>query len=154
MTEERMIEVLEQVSLWDIFSKMDGLDTQVLSQGKNLSGGQAQRLSLARALLYDAQVYIFDEATSSIEIESENIIIDIIEKISAFKTVIYISHRLQSVVNSDKIYVMEDGRLVEEGNHKELMENKGLYEHLFSQQEELERYRNHKLSNRGGVSNE
>ncbi|EFD04575.1 ABC transporter ATP-binding protein/permease [Peptostreptococcus anaerobius] len=154
VTEERMIEVLEQVSLWDIFSKMDGLDTQVLSQGKNLSGGQAQRLSLARALLYDAQVYIFDEATSSIDIESENIIIDIIEKISAFKTVIYISHRLQSVVNSDKIYVMEDGRLVEEGNHKELMENKGLYEHLFSQQEELERYRNHKLSNRGGVSNE
>lgn len=140
-SEEDMINVLKEVSLWDIFRKMDGLDTEVLSQGKNLSGGQAQRLSLARALLHDAQVYIFDEATSNIDIESEEIIIGIIEKISKSKTVIYISHRLQSVVNADKIYVLEKGKLVDSGKHIELMNREGVYSSLFKQQEELEVYR-------------
>lgn len=140
-TDEDMINILKKVSLWEIFSQMDGLDTEVLSQGKNLSGGQAQRLSLARALLHNAQVYIFDEATSNIDIESEEIILGIIEEISKYKTVIYISHRLQSVVNSDKIYVMENGNLVESGKHSELMTNDGLYKKLFKQQSELEKYR-------------
>ena len=153
-SDERLIEVLDMVSLWDVFSRMDGLDTEVLSQGKNLSGGQAQRLSLARALLYDTQVYIFDEATSSIDIESENIIIDIIEKISKVKTVIYISHRLRSVMNADKIYVMEDGKLVDQGRHQELIDRKGLYAHLFEQQEELESYMAKSLTRGEGVCND
>ena len=76
------IDVLKIVNLWDLFSKMEGLDTPILAQGKNLSGGQAQRLSLARALLHDAEVYIFDEATSNIDIESEQVIIKVIEEIS------------------------------------------------------------------------
>lgn len=153
-SDKRLIEVLEMVSLWGVFSKMDGLDTEVLSQGKNLSGGQAQRLSLARALLYDAEVYIFDEATSSIDVESEKIIMNIIEKIAAYKTVIYISHRLASVVNAHKIYVMRDGRLVESGVHRDLIEKDGLYAHLYKQQEELEKYSGYRVSLVGGVIND
>lgn len=140
-SEEEMIEVLKEVSLWEVFSQEKGLDSEVLSEGKNLSGGQAQRLSLARALIHNASVYIFDEATSNIDVESEEVILGIIEKISKKKTVIFISHRLQSIVKADKIYVMKDGSLVEEGKHKELLLNKGLYSSLFIQQEELEKFR-------------
>lgn len=145
-SDQDYIEVLKIVNLWDLFSGMEGLDTPILAQGKNLSGGQAQRLSLARALLHDAEVYIFDEATSNIDIESEQVIIDIIEEISKRKTVIYISHRLASIVNADKIYVMKKGQLVEEGKHDDLMAAKGQYESLFSQQEELESYRSTSLA--------
>ena len=149
------IDVLKIVNLWDLFSKMEGLDTPILAQGKNLSGGQAQRLSLARALLHDAEVYIFDEATSNIDIESEQVIIKVIEEISKKKTVIYISHRLASIVKADKIYVMKKGQLVEQGQHQELMAAKGQYESLFSQQQELESYRTKSLAidqERGGIN--
>lgn len=149
------IDVLKIVNLWDLFSKMEGLDTPILAQGKNLSGGQAQRLSLARALLHDAEVYIFDEATSNIDIESEQVIVKVIEEISKKKTVIYISHRLASIVKADKIYVMKKGQLVEQGQHQELMAAKGQYESLFSQQQELESYRTKSLAidqERGGIN--
>lgn len=149
------IDVLKIVNLWDLFSGMEGLDTPILAQGKNLSGGQAQRLSLARALLHDAEVYIFDEATSNIDIESEQVIIKVIEEISKKKTVIYISHRLASIVKADKIYVMKKGQLVEQGQHQELMAAKGQYESLFSQQQELESYRTKSLAidqERGGIN--
>lgn len=139
-TDEKLVDILKNVRLWEVFEQMEGLDTEILSQGKNLSGGQAQRLSLARALIYDAEVYIFDEATSNIDIESEEIITGIIEEISKRKTVIYISHRLRSIVNADNIYVMEKGELIEEGTHKELMDKKGKYKFLFNQQSELERF--------------
>nr|WP_314276369.1 ABC transporter ATP-binding protein/permease [uncultured Peptostreptococcus sp.] len=154
-SDQDYIDVLKIVNLWDLFSNMEGLDTPILAQGKNLSGGQAQRLSLARALLHDAEVYIFDEATSNIDIESEQVIIDIIEEISKKKTVIYISHRLASIVKADKIYVIKKGQLVEEGRHSELMTAKGQYESLFSQQEELESYRSTSISKdneRGGIN--
>lgn len=149
------IDVLKIVNLWDLFSGMEGLDTPILAQGKNLSGGQTQRLSLARALLHDAEVYIFDEATSNIDIESEQVIIKVIEEISKKKTVIYISHRLASIVKADKIYVMKKGQLVEQGQHQELMAAKGQYESLFSQQQELESYRTKSLAidqERGGIN--
>ena len=153
--DQHYIDVLKIVNLWDLFSKMEGLDTPILAQGKNLSGGQAQRLSLARALLHDAEVYIFDEATSNIDIESEQVIIKVIEEISKKKTVIYISHRLASIVKADKIYVMKKGQLVEQGQHQELMAAKGQYESLFSQQQELESYRTKSLAidqERGGIN--
>ncbi|WP_449024816.1 ATP-binding cassette domain-containing protein, partial [Peptostreptococcus stomatis] len=149
------IEVLKIVNLWDLFSGMEGLATPILAQGRTLSGGQAQRLSLARALLHDAEVYIFDEATSNIDIESEQVIIKVIEEISKKKTVIYISHRLASIVKADKIYVMKKGQLVEQGQHQELMAAKGQYESLFSQQQELESYRTKSLAidqERGGIN--
>ena len=140
LSDETMIEVLKKVKLWDIFSKNKGLDTSLESQGKNLSGGQAQRVALARALLYDASVYIFDEATSNIDIESEEIILNIIYSLSKEKTVIYISHRLPAIKNADCIYVMDKGKVIESGKHDELYAKKELYYNMYKHQEELETY--------------
>ena len=140
LSDETMIEVLKKVKLWDIFSKNKGLDTSLESQGKNLSGGQAQRVVLARALLYDASVYIFDEATSNIDIESEEIILNIIYSLSKEKTVIYISHRLPAIKNADCIYVMDKGKVIESGKHDELYAKKELYYNMYKHQEELETY--------------
>lgn len=136
LSEETMIEVLKKVKLWGVLS----LDTILESQGKNLSGGQAQRVALARALLYDASVYIFDEATSNIDIESEEIILNIIYSLSKEKTVIYISHRLPAIKNADCIYVMDKGKVIENGKHDELYAKKELYYNMYKHQEELETY--------------
>ena len=140
-----MIEVLKTVKLWSIFEKDRGLDSILKSQGKNLSGGQAQRVALARALLYDASVYIFDEATSNIDIESEEIILNIIHNLAKTKTIIYISHRLSAIKNADCIYAMDKGRIIEYGKHQELYEKNGLYSEMYKNQEVLETY----LSKRG-----
>ncbi|WYW08119.1 ABC transporter ATP-binding protein/permease [Fusobacterium nucleatum] len=136
LSDETMIEVLKKVKLWGVLS----LDTILESQGKNLSGGQTQRVALARALLYDASVYIFDEATSNIDIESEEIILNIIYSLSKEKTVIYISHRLPAIKNSDCIYVMDKGKVIESGKHIKLYAKKGLYYEMYKHQEELETY--------------
>ena len=136
LSDETMIEVLKKVKLWGVLS----LDTILESQGKNLSGGQAQRVALARALLYDASVYIFDEATSNIDIESEEIILNIIYSLSKEKTVIYISHRLPAIKNADCIYVMDKGKVIESGKHDELYTKKELYYNMYKHQEELETY--------------
>lgn len=136
LSDETMIEVLKKVKLWGVLS----LDTILESQGKNLSGGQAQRVALARALLYDASVYIFDEATSNIDIESEEIILNIIYSLSKEKTVIYISHRLPAIKNADCIYVMDKGKVIESGKHDELYAKKELYYNMYKHQEELETY--------------
>ncbi|ALF18509.1 ABC transporter ATP-binding protein/permease [Fusobacterium animalis] len=136
LSDETMIEVLKKVKLWGVLS----LDTILESQGKNLSGGQAQRVALARALLYDASVYIFDEATSNIDIESEEIILNIIYSLSKEKTVIYISHRLPAIKNADCIYVMDKGKVIESGKHIKLYAKKGLYYEMYKHQEELETY--------------
>ena len=136
LSDETMIEVLKKVKLWGVLS----LDTILESQGKNLSGGQAQRVALARALLYDASVYIFDEATSNIDIESEEIILNIIYSLSKEKTVIYISHRLPAIKNADCIYVMDKGKVIESGKHDKLYAKKELYYNMYKHQEELETY--------------
>ena len=136
LSDETMIEVLKKVKLWGVLS----LDTILESQGKNLSGGQAQRVALARALLYDASVYIFDEATSNIDIESEEIILNIIYSLSKEKTVIYISHRLPAIKNADCIYVMDKGKVIESGRHNELYVKKELYYNMYKHQEDLESY--------------
>ena len=140
LSDETMIETLKTVKLWNIFSKNKGLDTILESQGKNLSGGQAQRVALARALLYDASVYIFDEATSNIDVESEEIILNIIYSLSKEKTVIYISHRLPAIKNADCIYVMDQVRITESGKHYELYAKKELYYNMYRHQEELETF--------------
>ena len=136
LSDKTMIEVLKKVKLWGVLS----LDTILESQGKNLSGGQAQRVTLARALLYDASVYIFDEATSNIDIESEEIILNIIYSLSKEKTVIYISHRLPAIKNADCIYVMDKGKVIESGKHNELYAKKELYYNMYKYQEELETF--------------
>ena len=139
-TDSRLQEVLRRVKLWDFLSTQEGLDTGLTERGSNLSGGQCQRLALARAILHDSPVYIFDEATSNIDVESENEIMDQIRDLAREKTVILISHRLANVVDADRIYVMDRGRVVQSGTHSELLHRDGQYRTLFCAQQELEHY--------------
>lgn len=139
-SDDAMWEVLEQVRLADFLRSERGLDTHLAEKGGNLSGGQCQRLALARALLHDSPVYIFDEATSNIDVESENDIMDRIHILAREKTVILISHRLANVTAADQIYVMERGRVAESGSHETLLQNHGAYEKLWSAQQTLENF--------------
>ena len=118
----------------------DGLQTRLQERASNLSGGQCQRLVIARALLKNADVYIFDEATSNIDIESEEMIMNVIHELAKTKTVLLISHRLANVVESDMIYFLKDGRIAESGKHAQLMGNDGEYRSLFERQLALENY--------------
>ncbi len=138
--EDRLWSVLEAVKLADFLRREQGLDTKLTSRGENFSGGQRQRLALARALLHDSPVYIFDEATSNIDVESENDIMALISELSQTKTVILISHRLANVVHSDRIYVMDKGCVTETGTHEELIINNNRYAALWNAQQELENY--------------
>lgn len=133
-------DVLERVKLADFLRDEIDLDTPLLEQGVNFSGGQRQRLALARALLHDSPVYIFDEATSNIDMESENDIMEEIHNLAVEKTVILISHRLANVTGADSIYVMDGGNIVERGRHEELLERGGVYARLWNTQQSLERY--------------
>ena len=139
-TDEQLWSVLEKVHLAPFFKTQNGLDTFLQENGSNLSGGQKQRLNLARALLKDSDVYIFDEATSNIDVESENHILKMIQELAQIKTVILITHRLQSVVECDNIYVLQQGRLVEQGTHHFLLQQHGLYQTMYQTQQELEVY--------------
>ncbi|MDM8209696.1 ABC transporter ATP-binding protein/permease [Mediterraneibacter glycyrrhizinilyticus] len=139
-TEEEMQEALEKVNLWGFLQAQQGLATPILERGSNLSGGQCQRLAIARALLHDTPVYIFDEATSNIDAESEEMIMDVIHTLAETKTIILISHRLANVVKSDRIYMMKDGGIAETGTHEALMEQNGDYANLYRSQMELEQY--------------
>ena len=132
--------VLKQVRLADFLRSENGLDTQLNEGGSNLSGGQRQRLALARALLHDSPVYIFDEATSNIDVESENDIMAQIQALAGKKTVILISHRLANVTAADNIYVLDHGSLAEQGTHEALLAEGGTYARLWTQQQELENY--------------
>ena len=132
--------VLEQVNLADFLKSEKGLDTVLAERASNFSGGQCQRLALARALLHDSPVYIFDEATSNIDVESENDIMREIHGLAGRKTVILISHRLANVTVSDNIYVMEYGCVTESGRHEELLAGKGAYAKLWNAQQSLENY--------------
>ena len=116
------------------------LDTLLEERAANLSGGQCQRLALARALLHDSPVYIFDEATSNIDVESENDVMREIERLAARKTVILISHRLTNVTKADRIYVIDGGRVAESGTHTSLLEKGGAYRRLWDAQQALENY--------------
>ncbi len=134
--------VLERVKLSGFLKAENGLDTLLTEKASNLSGGQCQRLALARALLHDSPVYIFDEATSNIDVESENDIMEEIHGLAGYKTVILISHRLANVTASDYIYVMDKGNIAESGNHEELLAQGGVYAELWNAQQSLENYGN------------
>lgn len=138
-TDEEIYEVLKEANL-DGFVKSlpNKLDTKVGEGGNLLSGGQKQRLCLARTIIKNPDIYIFDEATSNIDVESEEKIWDSINKLSKEKTVIIISHRLLNVKNADKIYLLDDGKIAEAGNHKTLMMKNGLYKKLVEHQDNLE----------------
>ncbi len=154
-SERQLWTVLERVKLADFLRADKGLDTPLLECASNFSGGQRQRLALARALLHDSPIYIFDEATSNIDMESENNIMQEIHKLAGSKTVILISHRLANVTVSDNIYVMERGEIVESGCHGELLAKGGVYAGLWNTQQYLENYggRNQRASMYGHPAN-
>lgn len=129
---------LKKVNLYEEIIERDGLEMPLSSGGMNLSGGQRQRLALARAMIEDSKIFIFDEATSNIDIESEEIILDNIKNIAKEKLVIIVSHRLSSIKDADKIYVMAKAKLVEEGTHDALMAQNGEYKRIYDAQESLE----------------
>lgn len=147
-TESQLIEVLQKVKLYDFLMEEQGLDTRLAEKASNLSGGQCQRLALARALLHDSPIYIFDEVASNVDVESEEAIMKQICQLAKEKTVILISHRLANVVGADNILVINKGALIEQGTHEELLKKSGVYKAMFAAQMELESY------GRGGKSDE
>ncbi|KYK76482.1 ABC transporter ATP-binding protein/permease [Aggregatibacter actinomycetemcomitans] len=140
-SDNAIYQCLEQVNLANFVRENGGLEMPLLSRGSNLSGGQIQRLALARALLHNADVYVFDEATSNIDVESEEIILQFIQQFKHSKTIVMISHRLANAVNADQIYVLQSSRLAESGDHASLMEENGIYAEMFNQQKNLENIR-------------
>lgn len=139
-TEEECLEALKKVKLYDFVMEEKGLDTVLMEKASNLSGGQCQRLALARALLHHSPIYIFDEAASNVDVESEEAIMEQIYSLAKEKTVILISHRLANIVKADVIFVMEHGELTQSGTHEELMLQNGTYKKRFCAQMELENY--------------
>ena len=140
-TRAEMEAVLRKVNLWGFLQTLEGLKTQLLEKAGNLSGGQCQRLVIARALLKpDSAVYIFDEAASNIDVESEELIMQVIHELAKTKTVLLISHRLANVVKSDRIYFLKEGKIQESGTHEELLQANGMYRQLYESQMALENY--------------
>ena len=139
-SDEELWDVLRQAKLEEFIKNEGGLEMIINEGSTNISGGQRQRLAFARALLYDPQVYIFDEATSNIDMESEENIIQLIHELVKTKTVIMISHRLANVTAADKIYVLDKGYLTETGTHQELLDKSGTYKRLWEYQYSLENF--------------
>ena len=139
-TEEEMREALRKVNLWGFLQAQQGLATPVLEKGSNFSGGQCQRLAIARALLHDTPVYIFDEATSNIDAESEEMIMDVIHGLAETKTILLISHRLANAADANPIYVLRQGVIAEQGTHDALISQQGEYARLWNAQQQLEAY--------------
>ena len=139
-SQEDLWQALEQVNLAAFLRGEQGLSTQLLEGASNLSGGQRQRLALARSLLHNSPVYLFDEATSNIDVESENDIMAVIRQLAKERTVLLISHRLANVVDAQQIYVLEHGAVAERGTHQQLLEQGGLYRRLWDAQYALEHY--------------
>lgn len=139
-TDSDMLHVLKRVNLYDTVVEKGGLSMELEEQAANLSGGQKQRLALARAILKDSDIYIFDEATSNIDAESEDQIMKVIYELAETKTVFLISHRLANVAGADRILVIKDSQIAEEGTHKELLAVGGTYAGLYDAQKELEKY--------------
>ena len=146
-TDEEIFVALEKVNLAAFIKENGGLDKVITEDANNLSGGQKQRLALAVNLVADKDIYVFDEATSNIDVESEAIIMRNVKEMSESKSVIVISHRLANVVPADNIYFMWDGQVRESGSHAYLMERKGEYAKLFNSQKQLEEgYKGGKVS--------
>ena len=133
-------DALGSVSLAGYLRTQQGLDTVVEQEGQNLSGGQRQRLALARALLHESSVLVLDEATSNVDVESEDAIMAAVREVARYKAVVLISHRLANVVDAPRVYVLEEGRVVGSGSHEELLRGCEAYGRLWGSQRELEGY--------------
>ena len=135
--EEKVIEALEKIKALKVFEKFpNGVNTYLTERGGNLSLGERQLISLARAVLFDAKILILDEATASIDTATEALIQETVEELSKERTIIAIAHRLSTVRNARKIYVLHEGKIVEEGSHFELLRKKGFYYRLYSKMRE------------------
>ena len=133
-TEEEVLEALKKAQCMDIIEKLpNGIHTVIGEKGTYLSGGEQQRITIARAVLKDAPILILDEATAFADPDNEAKVQAAFDEMSKDKTLIMIAHRLSTVMNADRIFVMDDGKLVEEGNHVELMLEDGLYKRLFEE---------------------
>lgn len=139
-SDDELIDVLSRVQLWNFLQKRAGLDTVLTTNAANLSGGQRQRLAIARALLKDSQIYIFDEATSNVDLETEADIMTIFQELAKAKTVILITHRLANAALCDRIFFLEKGQITESGTQDELIQKAGAYAQLYQQQAALESY--------------
>lgn len=139
-TEAEMENVLRKVNLWEFLQTQRGLQTELAEKGSNFSGGQCQRLALARALLHDSGAYVFDEATSNIDAESEEMIMNVIKEAAKKKTIVFISHKLSNVADASRIYMLDAGRVIESGTHGELIKQNGAYAALYGEQHFLETY--------------
>lgn len=139
-TEAEMENVLRKVNLWEFLQTQRGLQTELAEKGSNFSGGQCQRLALARALLHDSGAYVFDEATSNIDAESEEMIMNVIKEAAKKKTIVFISHKLSNVADASRIYMLDAGRVIESGTHAELIKQNGAYAALYGEQHFLETY--------------
>lgn len=136
-TDEEMIEACKKAKCHDfIMSLPEGYDTVLAEGGSSLSGGERQRLSIARAILKDAPIIILDEATANIDPENENLIIEAFNELTKDKTILMIAHRLKTVRNADDILVLDDGKIVDEGTHDELMKHNGLYAKFVNERQE------------------
>ena len=134
---DRVIEALRKIRALEVFEKFpEGIDTYLTERGGNLSLGERQLISLARAVLFDAKVLILDEATASIDTATESLIQETIDELAKEKAVIAIAHRLSTVKNAKKIYVLHEGKIIEEGNHFELLKRRGFYYRLYSKMRE------------------
>ena len=134
-TEDEMIEALKKANIWDFIEKQEkGIDTEVGNRGLKLSGGEKQRISIARIILKDPTIFIFDEATSALDSISEKKIQDAIDPIIKSKTSILIAHRLSTILAADEILVVKDGTIAERGSHKELLNQDGVYRELYETQ--------------------
>jgi ABC-type transport system involved in cytochrome bd biosynthesis fused ATPase/permease subunit len=138
--EAELEEALEWVGLREFLETRQGLDTVIQERAANLSGGQQQRLALARALLHDTAIYIFDEVSSNIDVESEERIMEVINALARKKTVLLITHRLANALRADKIAVLDQGVLAAFGKHGELLEQGGIYSRMYREQRELEAF--------------
>lgn len=141
--DSRLWDTLEQARIADfVRSQQDGLDMTIEPDAANLSGGQRQRIAIARALLHDSPVFVFDEATSSVDVESEELILATIRELvqSRGKTVIMITHRMANAEHADQVVVLEHGKSVETGTHAELMAAGGVYAKLFTTQADIENF--------------
>lgn len=138
--DDELVSVLKTANIWDWLETQSGLDTAIQTDASNLSGGQKQRIALARALLHDTPAYIFDEATSNIDVESEKDIMDAIYGFKGKKTVLLITHRLENAVDADEIFVLDAGKCVGHGTHTELLENNDKYRSLYTAQAAYERF--------------
>ena len=137
--EEKMMAVLKEVKLFEVFENQGGLKFQLNEGAKNISGGQRQRLALARALLRESDVYIFDEATNNVDRESEEIILKIMKRLAKDKIVIFITHRMAHCKESQLTFVMKEGRLIQQGSYDELFNQANLFRELVENQKNLER---------------